>query len=231
MTATHCLVAFIVGMGVFDQVAVLRLKLSCSPNSKLHVYWLLMAWLWTATIAAVLMQGPQALWYANLDSSDERFVPGALLTGLIAAVAFAALLMPLVLMLRKPATASKLSFALDRLRFFLPSNSRERFWWALLSITAGICEETLFRSFLFQYFRSDPWQMGFAGAIALACLFFALGHLYQGVKAAVGTAVIAIICFALFLGSGNLLLPMVLHAAADVRILFFMRLADAPRKS
>jgi membrane protease YdiL (CAAX protease family) len=227
MKASHLLVFFILLMGVGDQVFILRLKLTHGPKARLHAYWLILSWLWLATIAAAWIIGPRAVWYASLNPGEGKWLPGSLVAGLIAFLSLAVLLTPVVVVARKPSAAFKLANALDRLRFFLPATPRERFWWALLSITAGICEETLFRSFLLQYLRADPWRLGLAGAVAVASLLFALGHLYQGIAAAIGTGLLAVLFFILFLGSGSLLIPMLLHALADLRVLLLLRLADA----
>lgn len=230
MKASHFLVFFILLMGMWDQILALRLKLPHGPKARLHIYWLILSWLWLATIAAVCITGPRALWYARLSPGEGRWVPGSLVAGLIAVISLVAMLAPVVFAARKPSAASKLSLAVDKLRFVLPATAPERFWWALLSITAGVCEECLFRSFLFQYLRSAPWQLGLGAAIAIACVLFGLGHLYQGVVAAAGTGVLAFLFFLLFLGSGSLLIPIVLHALADLRVLLFLRLADARPK-
>jgi uncharacterized protein len=227
MKASHLLVFFILLMGMCDQVLALRLKLSHGPKARLHIYWLILSWLWLATIAAVCIMGPRALWYARLTPEEGKWVPGSLATGLIAVTSLAAMLAPVAFAARNPSAAFKLSLAVDKLRFALPASRRERFWWVLLSITAGICEECLFRSFLLHYLRANPWQLGLGGAVAIACLLFALGHLYQGVGAATGTGVLAFLFFLLFLGSGSLLIPMVLHAMADLRVLLFLRVAEA----
>ena len=227
MKAGHLLVFFMFLMGMCDQVLVLRLKLPHGPKARLHVYWLILGWLWLATIAAVCITGPRALWYAHLNSGEGKWVPGSLVADLIAVISLAAMLAPVAFAVRKPSATFKLSLAVDKLRFVLPTTARERLWWALLSITAGICEECLFRSFLFQYLRSAPWQLGFGTAMAIACVLFGLGHLYQGGAAATGTGVLAFLFFLLFLGSGSLLIPMVLHALADLRVLLLLRLAEA----
>lgn len=228
MNGSHWLLAFLFIMGVGDQFFITRLKLPHGPKTKQRSYWLVLGWLWIATIWAVSIVGARTLWYADVDPSEVSWIPGKLATAIIALISFAVLLMPLWSIWRSPRAARKVSFALDRLRFFLPTNSTERFLWVLLSITAGVCEETLFRSFLLQYFRSTPWQLGLAGSVVLACFLFGLGHLYQGAVAAFGTMLLAVVFFLLFLGSGSLLLPMLLHVAADARVVGFMRLADGP---
>jgi len=220
---------FVLLMGMWNQFLILRLKLPHGPKARLRTYWLTLSWLWLATIAAVWIMGPRALWYARLNPGEGKWVPGSLVAGLIVVISLAAMLAPVVFVARKPSAIFKLSLAVDKLRFVLPATPRERFWWALLSITAGICEECLFRSFLLQYLRADAWRLGLGGAVALACLLFSLGHLYQGIVAATGTGLLAFLFFLLFLSTGSLLIPILLHALADLRVLLFLGLVDVRR--
>jgi len=226
MIATHLLVLFIILFNVLDQLSIHRLRLSPEPRARLRTYRLIMGWLWAATIAAVWIFGAGRLWYLPIDRSQERWMPGPITTGIVLVASLIALVGPLLALRKKPSAAPNVARALDKLRFFLPHTAEERLWWAFLSITAGICEETLFRSFLLLYLRSDPWRLGPGVAILVACVLFALGHLYQGVLPAVGTGVLALLFFVLFLGSGNLLLSMTLHAITDLRILLLLRLSE-----
>ncbi len=224
--AAHLLVAFLIVFNILDQRAIGRLKKTTDPRARIRVYRFIFSWLWAATIAAAWLMGPQELFWAHRDRLSVSWLPGPVTAGIVAIAAFLALVGPLILLQRKPGAAANLSRALDKLRFFLPHTPEERRWWVLLSITAGVCEESLFRSFLLQYLHNDPWRLDLGLAIFIACVFFALGHLYQGPIAAIGTGVLAVLFFVLFLGSGNLLLPMFLHAITDLRALFLLRLAE-----
>lgn len=226
MTAAHLLAFFIIFVAPWDQVFILRLKRTNDPGARLRAYWHIVAWQWLATIAAAAILGPRSLWYAQLNPADARWIPGKLVVGFLAVIALVVMLAPLVVVARKPESKLKLTRALDRLRFVLPGNARERFWWVVLSITAGTCEECLFRSFLLQYLHNSPWRLGLALTLAVACLVFGLAHLYQGVAGLVGTSLLGFLFCILFLGSGSLLLPIIMHTIGDLRVLFLLRLAD-----
>jgi CAAX protease family protein len=227
MKAAHLIVLFIVCMGISDQFVILRLKHNNDPKAKLRAYWLILSWLWLATIAASWITGPRALWFAHLQATEARWLPASVYIWMIAGISLTALFVPLILILRKPSMAAQIARALQKVRFFLPATPRERFWWAMLSITAGVCEETLFRSFLLQYLHARPWHLRLGLTIAIACVLFALGHLYQGIIPAIGTGVLALLFFILFLGSGSLLIPILLHALTDLRVLLLLWLAEA----
>ncbi len=66
------------------------------------------------------------------------------------------------------------------MRALLPQTATEKRWFDAVSVTAGICEEIIYRGFLFAYFAA--WLPGAAAGvvIVLAGLVFGLGHLYQG---------------------------------------------------
>jgi len=59
--------------------------------------------------------------------------------------------------------------------------------------------------------------------LLVAAVIFGLQHLYQGAKGVGSTAVVGVLFGLLFLLSGSLILPMVLHAALDLRLLTVLR--------
>jgi uncharacterized protein len=227
MLPAHLLAFFLIFIAPWDQYFLLRLKRKHVPGARLRAYWHIIAWQWLAVLSALLVVGPRSLWYAQFTAADSKWVPGKFLVGVLAVTALTFIVAPLVVVAKKPNSRIKLARALDRLRFFLPGNARERFWWAMLSVTAGICEECLFRSFLLQYLHTYPWQLGLAPALIFACVIFGVAHVYQGVPGFVGTSLLGFLFFILFLGSGNLLLPIIVHAIGDLRVLFLLKLAGA----
>ncbi len=64
------------------------------------------------------------------------------------------------------------------LRYMLPHRGVELAWWLALSLTAGVCEEAIFRGYLQRQFlaltKSAP------AAIALSAGVFGAAHAYQG---------------------------------------------------
>lgn len=62
----------------------------------------------------------------------------------------------------------------------MPRSPLEMLAWVLLSISAGICEEFVFRGYLQKQFLALTGSN--AAAIAAQALIFGVAHLYQGVK-------------------------------------------------
>jgi len=219
MNFAHLLAAFIALLAVSDQLLIRRLKRAPEPRPRIQTYGAIMAGLWAATLWAAAVLRPQAIWNTALLPGDARWVPGIFVTAVTAIISVVALLVPVVIA-RKPAAAAAVARRLEKLAYLLPHNSRERCWWAILSITAGIGEECIFRSFLLWYLHAGVWRMNLLTAIAIACTVFALCHLYQGGVAALGTGLLALLFLIFFLGTGNLLLSIVLHTLADMRMLW-----------
>lgn len=101
----------------------------------------------------------------------------------------------------------------------LPRTARERQVFVWLAVTAGLCEETLYRGFLLAVAVAvapglSPWW-----AVFVAALAFGAAHAYQGAFGVVGTGILGG-CFAImYLGSGSLLLPVLYHVLVDLRAL------------
>ncbi len=113
-----------------------------------------------------------------------------------------------------------------RLSFILPRTGEERAWWIFVSLTAGICEEILYRGFLIHYFLAAPFHAGLLLAVIISSVIFGAAHLYQGVAGVISTTILGLIFSSIFLMTGSLLVPMVLHALIDLRILLILRPAE-----
>lgn len=101
------------------------------------------------------------------------------------------------------------------MRNILPRTDAEGSLWISVSLTAGICEEILFRGFLFYYAQSII-GLEAAGAVALSTAVFAFGHLYQGTANMLRVAVVGAILGIVFAVTSNLIYCMALHALLDL---------------
>ncbi|HYT09254.1 MAG TPA: CPBP family intramembrane glutamic endopeptidase [Mycobacteriales bacterium] len=101
----------------------------------------------------------------------------------------------------------------------LPRTAAERRAFAGLAVTAGICEEVLYRGVLLAIAVAvlpglAPWRL-----VVLSALAFALAHAYQGVAGMLTALVLGGSLAVLYVGSGSLLLPVVYHVLVDLRVL------------
>lgn len=99
------------------------------------------------------------------------------------------------------------------LRDLLPRNAREERWWIAMSITVGICEELLYRGYLIVVLDVflELWQ-----SVLLSTLVFGSIHLYQGRSGILKTGAFGLVLVGLFLLTGSLWVPMLIHMAMDI---------------
>ena len=112
--------------------------------------------------------------------------------------------------------------------FMLPRTARERWWAVALSLTAGITEETVFRGAL-PAVGIHIYHLPHVAAASAALLLFAAGHLYQGRIGLLGSAAAGLIFTVLYVMSGSLLLPILVHAAQDVIALLLIPAVCTPQ--
>jgi uncharacterized protein len=99
----------------------------------------------------------------------------------------------------------------------LPDSHPERSWFGAISVGAGISEELCFRGFLFYYFTMYVPQLSTLEKVLLTSLCFGLGHIYQGWRGTVSAGILGLVFAGLYVMTGSLLLPVVIHAAVDAR--------------
>lgn len=220
----HILVLFLaIGMPLWDWYEISRLKASSERRKKVRYYRKIASALWICAFIAVLSTGLFTAFSIKLAPGEIRWLQSAsialkIVEG-IAVGMLIAIFLPAVLALRSPALRAKAARATQRLAFLLPSSKEERHWWWLVCITAGVCEEIVYRGFLLHYLHIRPFHLNLTSALIVSCLIFGVGHLYQGGLGAVQTALVGFILGVMFIVTGNLLLPMFVHAVLDLRVL------------
>jgi membrane protease YdiL (CAAX protease family) len=113
----------------------------------------------------------------------------------------------------KPASMAKLRASLHPLRALIPYTATEYAWFRPLAVTAGICEEFLFRGYL--VWVLSAW-IGLYPAAAVSMVVFGLGHAYQGPAFATRAFAAGVAMGLLALATRSVLPGMVLHAAIDL---------------
>jgi membrane protease YdiL (CAAX protease family) len=102
--------------------------------------------------------------------------------------------------------------------FMLPRTRTERLFWVILSITAGICEETGFRGYVLTKLNLflNNWYL----TVALSSLSFGLGHFYQGIGGIILTGIYGLLFCLLFIWRKSLIPGIFAHFLQDLTALF-----------
>jgi membrane protease YdiL (CAAX protease family) len=173
----------------------------------------ILEWSLTAAAIALVLAAP------GLDLGDLglRWPRGSAYT-LVGALGFV-LSLVLVAALRRRVDRGADVAAPAEVGALLPRTATERRAFAGLALTAGCCEELLYRGFLLAVAAAvapglGPWRLVLVSALA-----FAVAHTYQGVAGMLTAGVLGAGFAVLLLGSGSLLLPVLYHALIDLRLL------------
>ena len=111
-----------------------------------------------------------------------------------------------------PQTLQALRPKFRDVEFILPHTRDEFRWFLALSLTAGFCEELLYRGYLFWVLGAF---IGLPGAVVAGVVLFGVGHAYQGKRGIVKTALAGLVMSLIYVASGWLMPAMIVHALID----------------
>jgi len=101
----------------------------------------------------------------------------------------------------------------------LPRTTGERRLFTLVGVTAGVCEEWLYRGFFLAVVAAVAGGLPTGMLVLVAAAAFGLAHAYQGLVGILTTGLLGGVMAAVYLQTGSLLLPVLLHAVIDLRFL------------
>ncbi len=181
-------------------------------GDRLRVYASVMASEWLLVAATLLVARRHGVPGERLGLGLGS--PGATLAAAAGLLAACLLLSLAQLAQIRRTPPERLAAGVERIRDFLPRGGREIAGWIALALTAGICEEILYRGWLVSVLSAALGSVG-AGVVAGAVLF-GIGHAYQGRKGMLGAGALGLVFGAAFAMTGSLLPGQVLHAVFDV---------------
>ncbi|ACZ87449.1 CPBP family intramembrane glutamic endopeptidase [Streptosporangium roseum] len=205
----------LLGKRTYDKLARTRDQ---DPTAYRRMFTLWSAELWALAAAALLIVTVEP----GLDAADIglviKEVPSEIL-GTIVGFLVAATVG--VLVLRWLAARGKPVPGQQAVHHLLPRTTAERWYAAGLSVTAGITEEIVYRGLLIAV---GMGALGLSKEVAAvgALAVFVAGHLYQGWRGMLVVTLLGAGLTSLYLRTGSLLLPILLHALIDLRGLVFV---------
>ena len=93
-----------------------------------------------------------------------------------------------------------------------PHTRVELAWWLALSLSAGICEEFIFRGYLIWVLQST---LGVWLAAAASLILFAAAHAYQGAKGVVAVGAVGTLFTLIVFVFGSLVAAIAVHTLVD----------------
>ncbi len=224
MLLSHAFVAYLV---LLEPILGLRYyralvtDVAIDAGARARYYRLIIAWEWAwlvvlALIALFARQSPTAF-----GVTMPTFGPGAGLAGGLFVGALGGILVSMGLFALVPSLRSKVAAMTGAIAALLPHTASERWLYAAVSVTAGVCEELVFRGFLGFYLAALGLSTPFI--VLIGAIVFGMAHAYQGRLGVVQTGALGGVLMVLFLLCGSVVPGMVCHALIDLRILAIYR--------
>jgi len=97
---------------------------------------------------------------------------------------------------------------------YMPKNKKELNYFIVLSCAAAICEELVFRFYL--YHTIKEWGIATWMTVVIVNVLFSVTHVGSGARNMLSTFFLGIVFSIIYYFSGTILLPIILHAAIDI---------------
>lgn len=123
---------------------------------------------------------------------------------------------------RDPATRATVRQQAEKVADLMPHSRSELYLFGGVSLTAGFCEEFLFRGY---FIWTLAPSIGWWGAAALSILIFAVGHAYQGLNGVIQTAIAGTLYTLIVAITGSLWPAIAVHFLWDLAMGIMARLA------
>lgn len=199
-------------LGVRDYQLLLRQTREGVADARVKFYKGVLKFHWPLTI------GLLALWLLSGNSLESMgLIPvadgwpwSAIGVGVFVALAQ---VINLAMVWRNADKLTEIKKKIGELSNLAPQTPREDRLWDMVSITAGVCEEILYRGLLLATLVA---LVGTWPAVAITSLIFGLGHAYQGISGIAKTGLVGLVLALLTVSSGSLYIAIVLHAVVDL---------------
>jgi len=201
---TECLLAILVLFSALS--AYLRMGSANPRVPHLHLFSIIIALEWLTFAFSVWQSSPVFVSFVARVGRNPRSLPVDILMALLLS-AMCFVVAPVVVRLLGPTGWP----SLEGMR---PRGGWEIAAWILMAISAGICEETVYRGYLQQQFSALTGRIGL-GVFAQA-LVFAFAHEYQGWKNMVLIFILGCILGAFAAWRKGLRANIIAHAVADI---------------
>ena len=194
------------------RVRMLLARPQMSSGERISLYGSMIAFQWLATAIAIWRAVSRGLGPAALGLLPEKPALGIALGAAMAATLASLQILSLRQLARVPVEKrGRLYQIAARL---MPRELTEALVFVALVATVSLCEEVIFRGFVFAVFK----ELG-GGSVALAIVgssaLFALGHIYQGRRGVANTFVLGLLLAGARNWSDSLLPSIMSHLAVD----------------
>jgi uncharacterized protein len=145
---------------------------------------------------------------------------GAHTLGMFAGFVVGVLLLIFVLM-KIPTYKKYQNSQISDVDYLIPTSKLERKLAALAAVTAGICEEIMYRGFVIEYLSNLPFNLNPMYILLLSAIIFGFAHIYQGWKGFLLTGIVGYAMAWIYFSTESLIFPILLHTFRFTRFLIY----------
>jgi membrane protease YdiL (CAAX protease family) len=183
------------------------------PEKKIAAYRATMLQLWLPTLILLLLVSQNYISMSEIGLRLKWDLANQIgLAGLVLICGY--FLLSLKQLSGTPQNHQAIREQLDYIKWFMPATAKESRYFILgISVTAGICEELLYRGYLIQLFAG---HMPTYAAVIVSSIAFGLGHIYQGPIHILRTGLMGAVLALIYIATDSIILPIILHALLDM---------------
>jgi uncharacterized protein len=204
-------------MPITSVLGIKKLKLSIDPRAKERTYLKMFVWFWLLLIGFIIAS----------PIKDVFFVTRPLAFNTIGKIAFYLFLIyylitqvfPIFLIFFSEKFRGLVSKAYKNNSFIFPITPRQKKLFWIIPITVGICEEIIFRGYLYQYFTISPYGLSPLASFLLCTVIFGLGHFQQGITGMIDSTLFGFMLGFIYFATGNLYASILIHILFDFKLL------------
>ncbi|TXE15326.1 CPBP family intramembrane metalloprotease [Psychroserpens burtonensis] len=136
----------------------------------------------------------------------------------IISIVFSVLALAFMIVQYKQSNITSASLAIVKAKMketyrYLPKTKKEFYWFIMLSISAGICEEIIFRLFLFEFLKENA---NLLIAFILTNIIFSITHIGMGKQNMIASFILGFLFSAIYYFTENIWIAVLLHIAIDI---------------
>lgn len=188
-------------------------------RTRLTVYATTVYWQWLLALGVVILFliSGRSLRLLGLYNPHGFVWPSGTLGGLLAGLVAGLLFGNILIVLRRGRRRSSRPPQVGHIAALLPRTAHERWAFAGVAATAGVCEEILYRGLPVYALQHQFPALGPVFVVAAVGLLFGAAHVYQGWLGVVTTTILGALLAGLYLATGALWTPMLVHFLVDLR--------------
>jgi membrane protease YdiL (CAAX protease family) len=208
----------LIALPCLNYISVKKIKSINGGEAKELGYWLIYLTYWIITIPILFLHPFQDIYYPKYILTFNP-LSNVLIWILIAYMLFTVVIPILVLPLIKQLRQKVAESYDDKL---YPVTKKQQIMFVLVSITVGICEEIIFRGFLYNYLQ-DFFFLSASVSLIVVSVVFGLGHFMQGISGVISSTIFGLIMGYLYFVTGSLLVPIIVHILYDAKAIYITR--------